>query len=48
MKEKGIYTEKDYQMLISEIQEKINNDWNRAELAAFPQQEFLLKPVYSN
>ena len=48
MKEKGIYTEKDYQMLISEIQEKINNDWNRAELAEFPQQEFLLKPVYSN
>lgn len=48
MKEKGIYTEKDYQMLISEIQEKINNDWNRAELAAFPQEEFLLKTVYSN
>ncbi len=48
MREKGIYTEEEYQILISKIQEKINNDWNKAELANFPNQEFLLKPVYSN
>jgi pyruvate dehydrogenase E1 component alpha subunit len=48
MKDKGIYSEHEYELLLSEIQAKINNDWNRAELAKFPGQEFLLKPVYSN
>lgn len=48
MKDNGIYTEQEYELLLSEIDQKINNDWNRAEMAAFPQEEFLLNPVYSN
>jgi len=48
MKDKGVYTENEYQLLLSEIDEKVNNDWAKAELAEFPEQEFLTKPVYSN
>lgn len=48
MKDNGIYTEQEYELLLSEIDQKVNNDWNRAEMAAFPQEEFLLNPVYSN
>jgi hypothetical protein len=31
-----------------EIQNKINLDWSKAENAAFPPEDFLYKPVYSN
>lgn len=45
--ENGIITESEYQFLNDEIQNKINLDWERAELAAYPDSEFLLNQVYS-
>ncbi|UAJ14227.1 thiamine pyrophosphate-dependent dehydrogenase E1 component subunit alpha [Aquirufa lenticrescens] len=43
----GILTESECQNLNNEIQNKINSDWEKAELASFPQNEFLITQVYS-
>ncbi|MHA8069070.1 thiamine pyrophosphate-dependent dehydrogenase E1 component subunit alpha [Aquirufa ecclesiirivi] len=43
----GVLTESDYQNLNIEIQNKINSDWEKAELASYPQNEFLITQVYS-
>ena len=48
MKDAGIYSDKDYQLLLTEIDQKINIDWDKAEKAEFPREDFLFKPVYSN
>jgi pyruvate dehydrogenase E1 component alpha subunit len=48
MKDQGIYNEEDYQLLLLEIDQKISNDWDRAEKAEFPKEDFLFNPVYSN
>ena len=48
MIENGIYTQNEYKLLLNEIQNKIEHDWDRAESASFPPSDFLLKPVYSN
>ncbi|OIR07018.1 acetoin:2,6-dichlorophenolindophenol oxidoreductase subunit alpha [mine drainage metagenome] len=47
MIEKGIYSYREYEKLLTEIQNKIDTDWDNAEHAAFPNKEFLFKPVYS-
>jgi TPP-dependent pyruvate/acetoin dehydrogenase alpha subunit len=48
MEIKGFYNQEEFQKLLVEIQEKIDNDWTRAESASYPQEEFLLTPVYSS
>jgi len=48
MKNQGIYSDQEYQLLLSEIDLKISTDWDRAELAEFPKEDFLFNPVYSN
>jgi len=47
MKDKGIYTDQDYELLLMQIDQKISNDWNKAEIAEFPKEDFLFNPVYS-
>jgi TPP-dependent pyruvate/acetoin dehydrogenase alpha subunit len=47
MIDNGILTESEYQFLNNEIQDKINLDWERAEIAKYPDPEFLLTQVYS-
>jgi TPP-dependent pyruvate/acetoin dehydrogenase alpha subunit len=42
-----VITESEYHNLNIEIQNKINTDWEKAELASFPQNEFLITQVYS-
>lgn len=41
-------TETEYQLLQEEVNEKIESDWRKAESADYPDQSFLLKPVYSH
>ena len=47
MKEKEIYSDQDYELLLMQIDQKISNDWNKAEIANFPKEDFLFNPVYS-
>lgn len=47
MIENGIFSEKEFEHMNAKIQDKVEHDWNRAELAAYPEDDFLLKPVYS-
>lgn len=42
------FTEKEYGLLLEEIQEKVESDWLLAEKAPFAPEDFLFKPVYSN
>jgi TPP-dependent pyruvate/acetoin dehydrogenase alpha subunit len=47
MIEKNIFSELDYEKMQSDVQSKIENDWIKADQAAFPHEEFLFEPVYS-
>ncbi len=48
MEKNGFYTKEEFQKLLIQVQEKIDNDWNRAESASYPKEDFLLTPVYSS
>ncbi len=47
MIESGIYTEQDYLSLAERITEKVESDWAKADAAAYPEADFLLKVVYN-
>jgi TPP-dependent pyruvate/acetoin dehydrogenase alpha subunit len=47
MIENNIISNQSLQDLNNSIQERIEEDWKKAEAAAFPDQNFLFKPVYS-
>jgi TPP-dependent pyruvate/acetoin dehydrogenase alpha subunit len=48
MIENNIFSQKDFELLSLQIQNKINEDWKNAELADYPNKEFLLETVYAN
>lgn len=48
MIENNIFSQNDFEMLSVQIQNKINEDWENAELADYPNKEFLLETVYAN
>ncbi len=45
---KNIISQNEFDGLFNEIRNKINQDWKKAENAAFPELSFLNEPVYSN
>lgn len=47
MIDNNIFSSKDYDFLVKEIQEKIDKDWIKAEKADYPPIKFLKEPVYS-
>jgi pyruvate dehydrogenase E1 component alpha subunit len=47
MIEGKIISKEYFENLNTSIQEKIEKDWKKAEEAAYPDENFLLKPVYS-
>lgn len=44
----GIFTQIEFDDLSIAIQQKINQDWDQAVIAEYPEKEFLLSAVYSN
>jgi TPP-dependent pyruvate/acetoin dehydrogenase alpha subunit len=47
MIQNGIFSENDFLNLKEEITNKIESDWKKADEASYPNNDFLLKPVYS-
>jgi pyruvate dehydrogenase E1 component alpha subunit len=43
-----IFSQDDYDLLSTQIQDKINMDWDKAEMSDYPDKSFLLSTVYSN
>ncbi len=48
MKDKEIYSDQEYELLLMQLDQKISDDWDKAEMAEFPKEDFLFNPVYSN
>jgi pyruvate dehydrogenase E1 component alpha subunit len=46
MFENDMFSEKEYEQLLQDIQDKVEADWTLADKAPFAQEDFLLKPVY--
>ena len=42
-----IITQDDYDALITSLKKKIEDDWSKADLAKYPENKFLTKPVYN-